>query len=277
MSLASAALSFIPNRISWTKVVGVKRSPLITEYSKADLLRLQMFCKDCVTEYSWTPDWPELEEKQDYQPVFLYCNLMRGGALHHVIDGLYKTQDAEGLSINPYVFSGRPNWQVWQTKDGRDSFPIAFASGAPIPKLTTSPGTITKYPLRGYIKGRLYYIHSSVMKELDKVKQNGVLFDRRKIWIKYPYRIQDPNNTGVNPSEEQIHPMEVWMYVGREEYWGEVPHINLERCGISHFSLKRHRNHPQKEGMYEHKVLPIKKWINDEPFYYFRAWEIANK
>lgn len=245
-----------------------KQETKLEDVSKADAIRLQIFLKNCVNEYSYTPDWVELEQSE-YVPVFLYCNLMRGGSLHHCIEDVFKAKSVDGLSVNPYVFSHR-RYEMWQTKDGRDSYPIALPSRLTTPKLSVASGTITSYPMKGYVKGRVYFIPSAHMKDLDRLKQNGVLFNRIKIGVKLPYRIQNVDESGLSLGKEEFETMDVWMYIGRREYWDDVPLINLQRCSGVRYTYRKHGSH-----MVIHDTKP---YLNgDDIFYYFNAWEINNK
>lgn len=201
-------------------------------------------------EYAHTPDWEKLELTL-HQPVFIYCNLTKGGACHNVIEGIYKNKDDDDLSIGPYVFTSRI-YEVWQTKLGRASFPIALNSRARL--LSPATGETSTLPARGRIKGRLYWIRSDMMKELDKFKLNGLLFRRRKVPILIPYRTDNPAN------QENMEMMFAWMYVGRRRYWDDVPASNLRRCRIINQRDLRHN--------------PVSV---QHLYYFFDAWGVANK
>lgn len=220
--------------------------------------------KEIDAEYSWTPDWMQLEQTE-YQPVFIYCNVGKGGKYHPIIQDIIKTKDACGRSCNPYVFT-KDRYEVLQTKDGPDSFPIAFPSDAS--PLTITPGLWMNGHMSGVVKGRVYFVRSDLMKQLDKFKQHGILFDRVKTRVCIPYHIQWNDGdlgirrsaypTGTCLSEEGIQGYGVWMYVARKEYWDTFPFSNLERCGVSMYK--------------ERQGIPPR-----EPFYLFRHWEIKNK
>lgn len=272
MSIASRVVSSVP----WSRLVGVERRtvnlaapPAFEKVNKSDLLRLQMFIKDCETEYSYTPDWSILEQSE-YQPVFIYCNMMHGGAQHPVLDGLYKSASEDGLSINPYVYT-KTRYEVWQTNQGRESVPVALTSRRSAISFLT--GTLQTLSRPAPIKGRLFFVRSSVIKDLDKAKQNGVIFRRRKVPILLPYMLQvvDPvegyrqYTTGHSLTSEQVYEQWAWMYLGRHKHWDELldggyttipcelrSHILKQRKGVSYFR-------------------PKKTWLEDENYYFFNA------
>ncbi len=244
--------------ISFAKIMGIKRKHQ-DGFTKEQVL---MLLRDCANEYSWTPDATELE-RVDYQPVFVYCNMMRGGNRYSVIEDIIRTKDDNGKSISPYVYT-KDRYAVWQTRDGRDSYPVALTSSDPIISLTSGTNQVIARP--GRVKGKLYYVRSELVKNLDRVRQNGILFRRRKVRLIVPYRAQHWNDVGRNPSEEMIYGRKdedavfAWMYQGRHKHWDGLLDggFSLGPCTIR-------------------SPATPKEWCGEEPYYFFDAWRVANK
>lgn len=269
--------SVVKDLTSWPALVGVKRRdppPQIPDFDAEEFLSA---FKASRSEYQWTPDRMELE-KVEFQPVFLYCNLVRGGALHEYIDGLYPTRFGDE-SANPYAFTAR-RFEMWLTQQGSVSFPVALESKAPILSHPKTGIPVHRHrPRRGLIKGRIFMIRSEHMKVLDNLKQNGVLFNRQKVWTQIPYRLQIINplpdhtsyTTGTTPGEEQIERGEVWMYLGNPDFWDQYPMCELERAKSYYYPDVMRR----RKGV-DFNVQG-KPWMRDEPYYFFNAKEAANK
>lgn len=248
-----------------------KKQPLVVPKSVFSASEVSALEQKYADEYKHTPDWMQLE-RHEYAAVFLYCNVMKGGSRHTIIENIYRIKDDDGNSANPYAFTLN-RFEAWQTRDGRLSTPVALTSDASPLRLIPEMAHV---PCTGKIKGRIFFIRSDQMKTLDAEKQNGVLFQRQKVKIQIPYRLQITNpiegfesyTTGHTLTEERAHIVKVWMYIGIPDYWNNVPMHSLERCGTTY------RTKIRKKFIYP---VPPKMWMPDAPYYYFNAWEIANK
>jgi hypothetical protein len=209
--------------------------------------------------YSWTPDATKLEEKS-WQPLFVCCNLQKGGDEHHIVDGNYQEKDELGGSCNPYVYT-EDRWELWKHKTGSRVYPIPLRTKAKGADLQTNEKQ-SPYSVRAArIKGRIFKIRSDVLFVLDRERHNGVVFNREKVGILHPYRYLGASIYGMaRLSHEFVHPGTAWMYVGTD-YWTNlmesIPHIS------QHFEparLKQPRN-PE-----------YRRW-KAEPYYLYTPWE----
>lgn len=221
-----------------------------------------------------TPDGAWLEDSL-YQPVFLYCPLVRGGAQHSVIEKLYCAKDDSGQSLNPYAYTAE-RFEMYQTNGGRASSPVIIPSTKP-PIDFLFPGSL-KQPRTAQVKGRVYYIPSNQMKVLDDLKGNGVLFHRKRVEILVPYRLQikdkieghETYTTGCVMTPEKIERGYVWAYVGKQDMWYDL----INEYGFStveHLPFTRTR---VRNGQIYSVTKP---WATDSFYYFFNAWRIANK
>lgn len=260
-------LTSIPNlhlprlQVTWGKPETIKVPAL--RVKSVDLTKIRAYNYMFADLYRHTKDWSFLEQKT-HQAVFIYCNMMRGGKYHHLIEPIIRTKDDEGLSINPYAFS-RERYEVFQTKDGSKSYPVALPSKAPI--LNDVNG---QYMIRGRVKGWLYFVRSECMNVLDNHMQNGVKFRRKVVDIQLPYRIYWPSVLGCNPTDEDAHTIQAWMYLGVDAFWGEIPVMELDKCRT--VDPAEH-----KRGKRIYHAGTRKKWLSTgESYYLFDAWGVNN-
>jgi hypothetical protein len=81
------------------------------------------------------------------------------------------------------------------------------------------------------IRGELYAVRVEGIIELDKYKQNGVLFNRERVILRIPHHKQDKktwdkeNKVWVQGTSEFLeHKLLAWMYIGDLNYWKN--HLN---------------------------------------------------
>jgi hypothetical protein len=272
MSFASRLVARVP----WSRIVGVERRtvdladpPSIMKYDKTSILHLRTFIRDCEKEYSFTPNWSILEQSE-YIPMFIYCNMMHGGSQHAMLDGLYKAKSDDGVSVNPYVYT-KEKYNVWQTQQGRDSVPFALTSGS----APTHPfiGTLQNIPRPSRVKGRLFFVRSDMIKDLDKLKGNGVVFRRKKVEIILPYSMCaiDPY-TGSdiptrNPGPRLEYRTWAWMYVARHKHWDGLLDGGFFTKPCKLYTHSNRRNHSTT-----YSTIKL-----DEPYYFFNAKEFADQ
>ena len=248
-------------RITWGDAGTVTVPP--AKVKPVDLKKVRAYEQMFGAGYRHTKDWAFLEDT-DYRVVFLYCDLMRGGKHHNLIEPIIRTKNDQGLSINPYAFS-KERYEVFQTKDGHNSYPVALPSKAPIISAVSGQRNA-----RGKVKGWLYFVRSESMYVLDNHKQNSVKFRRKLVDIQIPYRIFWPNVLGCNPTDEDAHTIQAWMYVGVPEFWGEVPVRDLDKCRLIDPTER-------KRGNRTYHSHTRKRWHDEnEPYYLFDAWGVKN-
>ena len=254
-----------PTTRPWHILTGVKpRTQLIVP--KINKMRLLQVIKQCADEYSWTPDADQLEE-YELTPVFIHCNLMHGGIRHPILKDIYVAKDENGLSIN-YNAMTFDRFVVWQTRNGKDSYPVPLTPQKGDRTISLRSGTVSPYPVAAHVKGKVYMVLSRYMKEIDKAKQNGVEFRRKQVLVHVPYRTIGVD-TGAFPSEENVSLRPAWMYIGVHKFWDDKAHpIHMDKCPLYDYTAKVHEGVP-------YFLKPTKKWIN-EPWYFFPAKEVSN-
>lgn len=189
--LQTKIMDNIPS-VPWAKLMGTERKlvPEMTDYNINELLLLVKKHKEL---HKHTPDAIPLEE-QIIQPVFVYCNMMSGGERADIVKDICVTSRRWWYTDDEF--------DVYQTRLGKDSFPIA---------LKAKPTTVR--PAR--VMGQLFYVRSDQMNILDNERCNGVLFRRKKVRIHHS-RYRFIRNALV---EETIASTLAWMYVGKNTHW----------------------------------------------------------
>jgi hypothetical protein len=166
-----------------------------------------------------TPDILQLQQFKRHL-VLLPCDIQKGQRNHHFI------KDAE-----PYGLGYTRRKFVMYTKNlGNESFPI------PLP----GAGERTMYPKRlqetvhtytpdsACIRGQLWFVDTETLSEkLDNYRLNGVEFQRELVDVRLtyhePYWTTD-RDTGLKLvmfSNEKVHILKAWLYIGIEKYWYE--------------------------------------------------------
>lgn len=103
------------------------------------------------------------------------------------------------------------------------------------------------------IRGMIYAIRPSQFIWLDNLMENGDKFIRRRVPILVPYGSED--------GFPCAYLAKAWMYIGRSEYWGAMPHSLLKRV-------------PEHFPKYDERYLfPTGKKFNLGKFTFFKPLE----
>lgn len=262
MSLAER-ISSVRN-IPWASIQKLgsplNRIPKQKEINQEELLELLIFLKDYDKAYSHTPDWLSMEE-QDVQPVFVYCNVQYRGAEHNVIQNIIKLKDDDGNYQRPYYAFTRECYEVWQTRDGPLSIPVALTSRASQPNLESAK-LITTFPRANILRGRVYLIRAEDMNVLDTHKRHGIIHSRKKIRIQIPIPHHFVDKDGCPFCLEEIRYTNAWAYLGKHKYWDN--HLD------GGFALDTCRLHDYRPTSKKSDKLGA-----SQPFYYFNAAKVA--
>lgn len=183
-----------------------------------------------------TPDMWKLA-KYEFQNVFIYDAMQLGYPKHELInEGILQLI---AFTVDPYVL-WRWNGTPWKKESHPDSFKKIGEEKFPIPLNTSFQGIPA-----AKIKGELYSIPSSLLAKLDKEKQNGVQFIRRREKLVIPYRLKGDEGT------LRVDFIKAWMYVGVPSFW--EPHLD---AGYLFSPVNRYA--PKHNGV-----------MNLGPYYYF--------
>jgi hypothetical protein len=170
-----------------------------------------------------TPDNWKLEQ-YIRQLVFLPCDLKAGGVNHDIIKDVIN-----GPVYEDMVYTSK-KYTFWKKDLGGHSFPIALPGDY-------RPNAFTTFPVEpAPIKGSLYFVPGSFMKELDKHRQNGVQFRRERVDVRISYRTVSFDPPSIDEATllpqlkrrplPQLHDgfttVPAWMYFGVVEYWDNM-------------------------------------------------------
>lgn len=189
-------------------------------------------------ENGYTKDYLWLESKEWH--LFFVCDdLMRRHSRHEK----FMKEDTE---YKAGAFTESDEFSMWKKKVGTESFPIpliGYRWSAPT-MVEQKDETRTKISIMelnatrtGRIKGELYLVRPSVLVNLDKYRENGVQFTRKRTKILVPYRPQEGSTT-VN-DEEFIHQVKAWMYIGELDYWQDLLHNPRVFSRVTDFEANR--------------------------------------
>ena len=247
--------------IPWEKIgnriAKLETKPTVVKVPDLNVNETLINLREASGWYQRTPDQIALERQGEYTMVFLYCEFQRGGSKHTAIKDIIKLKDDGGNSLNPYAFT-KDAYEVWQTRDGINSYPVALTShAAPISFKT---GTLSAYPKPAKLRGRVYLIRSDLMNWLDNAKQNGVQFRRSKIDVIIPYTRIFKDHYDNPIVIEDTTAISVWTYLGKHKHWDEkCSPFDMDKC-------KLHDYRPTNK----HST----RLAASLPFYYFNAPEI---
>ena len=151
---------------------------------------------DAAVEY--TPDMWRLN-RYEWQRLFVPDEMQRGFYRYPLIqeDSFFR---ARGFTEESYV--------MYKKKLGEATYAI------------TLPGPVFNDPI-AHIGGQVHYVRPHVFKELDRLKLNGLHFERKRVSILVPFREQVTNRTA---GHERVRRANAWMYVGIPDYW--VPQLD---------------------------------------------------
>lgn len=157
----------------------------------------------------YTPDVYIIEQ---YVRQFLFVpdDLMVGGANHKLVE------DAViGPVLNGCYTSDR--FSFWMKNLGELSYPIALPEGF------TPDGRTTVPVVAAPIKGQVLPIKPSRLIVLDKYRQNGVQFTRRRVNIRFAYRqVRHKPDRPIPSVHDCFTTFPAWMYIGEPEYWNPM-------------------------------------------------------
>lgn len=167
---------------------------------------------------AFTPDFMWLE-RHEYVLLFVYDELMRNRRHYDELIG----KDSLSLAA---AFTYDRDLALWKKKLGDETFPIPLlgadrvyrGAGITSKKLhkmvpdDLGPGLLAR------IKGELHAVRPHAFwNGLDKHYLNGVEFQRQRVKVLVPYRLQ-LDGVGV---DHNVYVQEVrcWMYIGIKDYW----------------------------------------------------------
>lgn len=167
----------------------------------------------------FTPDYPILSQKKS-QLLFVPDDMMQLQPRHELV--VYGSR--HGFRPLDYGYTSK-KFSFVKKELGLESFPVAL-------DLRQREDLPLFMGETHRIRGEIYAICSKHFLTLDRYKQNGVQFERRRVNINVGsqklYRIPRKGDFG-KPAFDKIYDhelgrqemcsVECWMYIGREDYW----------------------------------------------------------
>lgn len=282
--VTTAVVNSMPT-VPWAQVMGVKKKGVKTIIPELDPNELKLLL-DRVEQkcggFRRTGDWKSLEQRE-YAAVFVYCEVGKGGSQHSVVESIIRTKDDQGRSVNPHAFT-KECYEVWQTKDGPQSIPVALTSKAkPINNLNVNATSLFRPPAP--MRGRITLVRADQLSRLDEYKRNGEKFNRVKIDVRVPFTIHTRELNSLLARDEMfvydtptsievVETVSVWTYLGKHKYWDDRldAGFSMEPCKICDFTEPHPSSTRKRRG--EVKV-ETNSLACSTPFYYFNAIETA--
>lgn len=159
-----------------------------------------------------TPDILQLQQHKRHL-VILPCDMQKGRRNHHFL------KDAE-----PYGLGYTRRKFVMYTKQlGNESFPITLPGVEDTQVYRRKAGELVPSAV---VRGELYFVDTETLSEkLDNYKLNEVEFKRELVEVRLTYHEpywttdRDTGDKLVMFTDEKVHILRAWMYIGIEEYW----------------------------------------------------------
>lgn len=191
----------------------------------------------------WTPDIGKLQETE-WQLVFIYDRLQLGFDDYTAYMSEHAATVCTAFTNDPYV--------MFKKRMGLNTYPILQKKDYVSPEPTR-------------VKGELHYIRSQQLIQLDKLRENGVQFNRELIDIFVPFfkvhKLKSWKEGGRNKGEYMKlygteHPtdtiphyqvIKAFAYIGANEYWDD-----LIDGGYDYLPVTKYEAHNRNVGAYYH-------------------------
>lgn len=118
-------------------------------------------------------------------------------------------------TLSPFV--------VWKKNLGEESFPVPLKSKDGL--FNAQAWSEPRRGSAGVVHGEIHAVKPLEFFPLvDKLKLNTVLFQRERVdlCVRYNYRSFSLRD-GWHMSDDKMANVEAWMYIGRPEFWDEMP------------------------------------------------------
>ncbi len=168
------------------------RNPFVRQhYSRSEMAFIDEANRE--VEYTWD-EWRL--SRYEWQRLFIPDEMQRG---------YYRYPLIAEKSYFAYRAFTEESFTLWKKKLGAATYAIAL------------PEAKYNIPL-AHIGGQVHIVRSEVFKELDKLKLNGVHFERKRVSVLIPFREQV---TGRAAGHERVRRKYCHMYVGIPDYWNQ--------------------------------------------------------
>jgi hypothetical protein len=173
--------------------------------------------EEAAKESQFTPDLSQLMKSQ-FQLLFIYDRMMRGFPDYGKVD-THSVYQATAYTEGKFSMIKR--------ELGGESYPVAFDQMIRLKDweildivMQDTVREIARLhshvPRPQLVKGQLHAVRPYHFLELDKLMQNGVIFQRKRVKLITPYRKKVGNI--VQPGDFTVE-NSAWMYIGVPDYW----------------------------------------------------------
>jgi hypothetical protein len=159
----------------------------------------------------FTPDYWELAQHEK-QLLFAYSKLAQPEAFPSM--------------AHAYTFDRFQFWEK-EMKDAKAQLPYTMKVPFPDKKPIVDFNRETRRSWGGVvpkrIEGRIIALRPKDFLVLDKLRENGVQFYRRRVRLVVPYfeyQRREQEGTTMNSCESKVTIIRAWMYIGVKGYWG---------------------------------------------------------
>jgi hypothetical protein len=159
----------------------------------------QTFKQEAERKMLFTKDWAELSQYERLK-VFVYNEVQRGQIKHNL------------LGTNP-VYGGlcyteSSDYVLYKKMLGKETFPFALEISE-----DQKHGMSSLIGDPGQIMGEMYSLTPLEIKKLDDYLLNGVYFNRKKVKVLIPYKVDSSKD------EFSVCTVEAFMWVGDASFW----------------------------------------------------------
>lgn len=187
-------------------------------------------------ENTYTPDIQKLQQYR-FQYLFVCDEMMAGRHLFDERLGIRAAKVCSAFTQDDFTM-----WK-WPALNKTEVIPMSrsFLPQGVKTRDATPPWADFKPGLPFRILGQLHIVRPIHFLRLDKWKQNGIQFYRKRIPLLIPQRIvtRSPHDgTVVHPEELRV--IHAWMYIGKHDFYSELLGTNYHGyCSVKTHLSKR--------------------------------------
>lgn len=167
--------------------------------------------------HEFTPDMPDLQQHK-YHWLFVYGEEMSIHRAHKSLIGL------EPAYEGAFTFA---NYGLWKHNLGKNTFPIMMDK-----RLSCEDRhwfKVKNWESWGKVKGEVYLINDpTIFFELDRYRQNGIKFLRKRIQIIIPYWVRRKGAHFTHTGTFKQTDVQAWTYLGVPTYWNDLMEMGLQ-------------------------------------------------
>lgn len=171
----------------------------------------------------YSPDYRALE---GFESILLFvCDEMQAGHKCEQVLTHSQYDDVAAMHLAP-AFT-KSDFSFWKKSLGKESYPVPLEGIKQyVPEWKHTNKLLKNIPKAQLvdleprsIRGELFAVRPYKLLELDKYKENGVVFQRNRIQVDIPYLYRVSNAYATSQFVYKCTSLEAFMYVGVKDYW----------------------------------------------------------